>query len=115
MLVSYETIFLSHLLADFCVKASPTASPTNSPTLPMYASPFNLPTPEGDDTSFDVKGSNFGTSDFRIEMDLTGMGRSISEGGRDYGVSVCIKAGANIAPIVRLFADQSPISYLSAG
>ncbi|EJK54025.1 hypothetical protein THAOC_26425, partial [Thalassiosira oceanica] len=38
-------------------------------------SPFNLPTPEGDDTSFDVKGSNFGTSDFRIEMDLTGMGR----------------------------------------
>ncbi|EJK53890.1 hypothetical protein THAOC_26586, partial [Thalassiosira oceanica] len=43
-------------------------------------SPFNLPTPEGDDTSFDVKGSNFGTSDFRIEMDLTGMGRSISEG-----------------------------------
>ena len=52
-------------------------------------SPFSLAAPEGDDTSFDVKGASFGTSDFRIAMDLTGMGRSISEGERNYGVSFC--------------------------
>ena len=52
-----------------------------------FSSSFSLPTPEGGDTSFDVRGGSFGTSDFRIAMDLTGMGRSIS-GVRDYGVSL---------------------------